>query len=249
MTCQDVFEQTDGENSKLKTTLLSSFSVFTFQFSVCSDGSFTANRASNSMLKVGLTGSIAVGKTFVCDVFRELGCHVLDADKVARDVVEPGTPGLKRIVEEFGEGILDCDERLDRTKMAEIVFADEERRLLLNSVIHPLVFEIQNGWLADREAEDPNGIAIVDAALLIESGGYKRYDQLIVVWCEPDIQLQRLKDRNRLPDEEARKRIASQMPQSEKKRYADHLIDTSKGFDDTRRQVREVLEKLKHSHD
>jgi len=201
------------------------------------------------MLKIGLTGSIAVGKTFVCDVFRELGCHVLDADKVARDVVEPGTTGLKGIVEEFGWDILDEDGRLDRAKMAEIVFADEERRLLLNSIIHPLVFEVQDRWLTDREAEDPNGIAIVDAALMIESGGYKRFDQLIVVWCEPDIQLQRLRDRNRLPEAEARKRIASQMPQSEKKRYADHLIDSSGGFDDTRRQVREVFEKLKHSLD
>jgi dephospho-CoA kinase len=225
------------------------FSVFTFQFSVCSEASFTANRASNSMLKVGLTGSIAVGKTFVCDVFRELGCYVLDADKVARDVVEPGTPGLKRIVEEFGQGILDAEKRLHRAKMAEIVFADEEKRQLLNSIIHPLVFEVQDRWLTDREAEDPHGVAIVDAALMIESGGYKRFDELIVVWCEPDIQLQRLKHRNRLPEAEARKRIASQMPQSEKKRYADHLIDTSKGFDDTRRQVREVFEKLKHSLD
>ncbi len=133
--------------------------------------------------------------------------------------------------------------------MAGIVFADEERRLLLNSIIHPFVFEVQNAWLNERETEDPDGIAIVDAALMIESGGYKRFDQLIVVWCEPDIQLQRLKDRNRLPEAEARKRIASQMPQSEKKRYADHLIDSSGGFDDTRRQVREVFEKLKHSLD
>jgi dephospho-CoA kinase len=201
------------------------------------------------MLKVGLTGSIAVGKTFVCDVFRELGCHVLDADKVARDVVEPGTAGLERIVEEFGADILTSDGRLDRSRMAAIVFADEERRLLLNSIIHPRVFEVQDRWLTDREAEDPDGIAIVDAALMIESGGYKRFDQLIVVWCEPDIQLQRLKDRNSLPEAEARKRIASQMPQSEKKRYADHLIDSSSGFEDTRRQVREVFEKLKHSLD
>ena len=201
------------------------------------------------MLKVGLTGSIAVGKTFVCGVFRELGCHVLDADVVARDVVEPGTPGLKRIVEEFGEDVLDGTGSLNRAKMARIVFEDDEKRLLLNSIVHPLVFEFQNRWLADREAEDPDGIAIVDAALMIESGGYKRFDQLIVVWCEPEIQLQRLIDRNRLPEPEARKRIASQMPQSEKKRYADHLIDTSNGFEDTRRQVEEVLEKLKHALD
>ncbi len=197
------------------------------------------------MLRVGLTGSIAVGKSFVCDVFRELGCHVLDADQVSRDVVEPGTPGLARIVEEFGRGVLTADGRLDRPKMGAIVFADEQKRLLLNSIVHPLVFEAQNKWLADRESEDPDGIAIVDAALMIESGGYKRYDHLIVVWCEPDIQLQRLKLRNDLPEVEAKKRIDAQMPQSEKKRYADSLIDTSNGFEDTRRQVREVFEKLK----
>lgn len=197
------------------------------------------------MLKVGLTGSIAVGKTFVCEVFREMGCRVLDADIVARNVVERGTPGLAKIVDVFGDGVLDADGSLDRARMASIVYADEDKRLLLNSIIHPLVFEAQNTWLERQEIEDPHGIAIVDAALMIESGGHKRYDRLIVVWCRADIQLTRLIDRNRLPEDEARKRIAAQMPQEEKKRYADHLIDTSNGFEDTRRQVREVYEKLK----
>ena len=196
------------------------------------------------MLKVGLTGSIAVGKTFVLGVFRELGCHVLDADQTAREVVEPGTPGLAKIVIEFGSDVLTPTGELDRSNMAAIIFADEKQRILLNSIVHPLVFEAQNNWLADREAADPHGIAIVDAALMIESGGYRRYDQLIVVCCEPEIQLKRLRLRNDLPEAEAKKRIAAQLPQSEKKRYADHSIDTSKGFEDTRRQVREVYEKL-----
>jgi len=199
------------------------------------------------MLKVGLTGSIAVGKTFVCLVFRELGCHVLDADQVARNVIEPGTPGLAAVVAEFGGGILTRAGELDRAQMASIVFADDEKRLKLNSIVHPLVFEAQNAWLAECEVSDPDGIAIVDAALMIESGGYKRFDQLIVVWCEPDIQLQRLIDRNELPEAEAKRRIAAQMPQDEKKRYADYLIDTSNGFEETRRQVRDVYEKLKLS--
>ncbi len=199
------------------------------------------------MLKVGLTGSIAVGKTYVCGVFRELGCHVLDADQVARDVVDIGTPGLARVVESFGPEILSPAGALDRSKMASIVFEDEKKRLLLNSIVHPLVFEAHNEWLAAREAEDPDGIAIIDAALMIEAGGHKRYDQLIVVWCQPEIQLKRLIARNDLPEAEARKRIAAQMPQEEKKRYADHLIDTSDGFEDTRRQVHEVYEKLKPS--
>ncbi len=197
------------------------------------------------MLRVGLTGSIAVGKSYVCSIFSELGCHVLDADKTARDVVKAGSVGLSRVVEAFGEDVLTSDGELDRKKMAAIVFAADEKRALLNSIIHPLVFEAQDKWLAEKEAEDPDGIAIIDAALMIESGGYKRFDQLIVVWCKPEIQLRRLRSRDGLTEEEARQRISSQMPQIEKKRYADHLIDTSNDFDDTRRQAEAVLEKLK----
>src|SRR5436190_8446299 len=189
------------------------------------------------MLEVGLTGSIAVGKSFVVDCFRELGCHVLDADQTARDVVEPGTLGLQQIVNEFGFEVLQVSGALDRKKLGAIVFADEEKRKLLNSIVHPLVIEAQDRWLSERENEDPDGIAIVDAALMIESGGYKRFDRLIVVWCEPAIQLARLMARDGLSESEAAKRIASQMPQEEKKRYADHLIDTSAGRENTREQV------------
>jgi dephospho-CoA kinase len=196
------------------------------------------------MLKVGLTGSIAVGKSFVCDVFRELGCHVLDADQVARDVVRKGTVGLNRIVSEFGDEMLTADGELDRPKMASIVFADENFRLLLNSIVHPLVFEEQDQWLREAETVQPDGIAIVDAALMIESGGYRRFEKLIVVWCEPDIQFERLIKRDALSENDARKRIASQMPQEEKKRFADFLIDTSGGFEPTRVECRLVHSKL-----
>lgn len=197
------------------------------------------------MLKVGLTGSIAVGKSFVCEVFRELGCAVLDADQVARDVVATGTVGLSRVVEGFGKSVLTPDGSLDRALLASIVFADEEKRLLLNSIIHPLVFESQNEWLAEVESDDPNAIAIVDAALMIESGGYKRFDKLIVVWCEPDLQLQRLMTREGISREVAQARIAAQLPQAEKKRYADFLIDTSNGYDDTRQKTTEIFRQLK----
>src|SRR5687767_2445932 len=196
------------------------------------------------MLRVGLTGSIAVGKTFVCEVFRELGCAVLDADRVAREVVEPGTQGLRRVVEEFGAKVLKPDGSLDRSKLGSIVFADQQKRELLNSIIHPLVIDEQDRWLRERATEDPDGIAIVDAALMIESGGYRRFDHLIVVWCRPEIQLQRFIARDRLTPAEAKQRIASQMPQEEKKRYAGFLIDTSEGFDDTRRRVREIYRQL-----
>jgi dephospho-CoA kinase len=196
------------------------------------------------MLKVGLTGSIAVGKSYVCEVFRDLGAFVLDADETARDVVAKDTVGLKRIVENFGDEILQKNGELDRAKLAREVFTDEAKRQLLNSIVHPLVIDAQNVWLAARETENANGIAIVDAALMIESGGYKRFDKLIVVWCETAVQLQRLMTRNGLSTQEAQKRIDSQMPQDEKKRYADFLIDTTDGFEAARKQTFEVFEKL-----
>ncbi|HEX6126832.1 MAG TPA: dephospho-CoA kinase [Pyrinomonadaceae bacterium] len=199
------------------------------------------------MLRVGLTGSIAVGKSFVLGVFRELGCFVLDADQVARDVVAPGTDGLRRIANEFGDEVLQPTGQLDRSKLGSIVFADEQKRLLLNSIVHPLVFQEQEQWLRECEAEKPDGIAIVDAALMIESGGYKRYDQLIVVWCEPDLQLKRLMSRDNLSRADAERRIASQMPQEEKKKFADHLIDTSYGFEVTRERTTEVFHRLQQS--
>ncbi len=197
------------------------------------------------MLKVGLTGSIAVGKTFVCEVFRELGCHTLDADVTAREVVKPGTEGLRRIVETFGLPVLQPDGSLDRQKIGSIVFSDDSKRKLLNAIVHPLVIERQDLWIKALQKTDPGGVAIIDAALMIESGGYARFDELIVVWCEPEIQLRRLMERDRLTASDAKKRIGSQMPQDEKKRYADHLVDTSKGFESTRQQVIEIFEKLK----
>lgn len=196
------------------------------------------------MLKIGLTGSIAVGKTFVTEVFRELGCFVLDADKTAREVVAPGTTGWRLIVENFGAEILAADGQIDRAKLGAIVFADAEKRALLNSIVHPLVFESQNDWLAAVEAANPRAIAVIDAALMIESGGYKRFDKLIVVWCDAEIQIERLINRNDLTRAAAEQRIAAQMPQEEKKRYADFLIDTSAGFDETRLQVGAVYRKL-----
>lgn len=197
------------------------------------------------MLKVGLTGSIAVGKSYVCQVFSELGVVVLDADKTAREVVEPNTKGWKLIVENFGENILQSDKQIDRLKLGAIVFADEAKRQLLNSIVHPLVFEAQSQWLEQKESENPQNIAIIDAALMIESGNYKRFEKLIVVWCKPEIQLQRLMLRNNLSEEEALKRINAQMPQEEKKRFANYLIETSEGFEASKEQTIEIYERLK----
>jgi dephospho-CoA kinase len=199
------------------------------------------------MLKVGLTGSIAVGKSFVCDIFRELGAFVLDADQTAREVVEPNAEGLKAIVENFGAEVLQPNGELDRIKLGAVVFADERKRQLLNSIVHPLVIEKQNEWLRTRKGENPNAICIIDAALMIESGGYNRFDKIIVVWCDAAIQLQRLMLRNNLGAEDAARRIGAQMSQDEKKRYADFLIDTSEGFEAARKQTEEIFEQLKLS--
>jgi dephospho-CoA kinase len=196
------------------------------------------------MLRVGLTGSIAVGKTYVASVFAELGCHVLDADQTAREVVMPGTPGLKAVTAEFGEEILKPDGTLNRRQMAAVVFSDEEKRQRLNAILHPFIIARQDEILNEWEAEDARGIAIVDAALMIESGGYLRFDKLIVVHCRPEVQLERLMLRDNLSRAEAQRRIDSQMPQEEKQKFADYLIDTSDGFELTRAQTLRVYREL-----
>ncbi len=196
------------------------------------------------MLRVGLTGSIGVGKSFVASIFTELGCHVLDADQTAREVVMPGTPGLEAIVHEFGEQVLNTDGTLDRKRLGALVFADENRRQRLNHILHPFIIARQDEILREWEREDPKGIGIVDAALMIESGGYKRFDKLIVVHCRPEVQLERLMLRDKLSRDEAQRRINSQMPQEEKQKFADYLIDTSDGFDPTRSRTVEVYNRL-----
>ena len=197
------------------------------------------------MLKVGLTGSIAVGKSFVLKSLSELGCHTLDADKIAREVVAPNMPGLKDVIEVFGKDILKNDGTIDRAKLGAIVFADEGKRLRLNSILHPFIIAEQDQRVRDWEQRDPKGVAVVDAALMIESGGYRRFDKLIVVHCRPEIQLARLIARDGISIEEAEKRIAAQLSQEEKKKHADFLIDTSEGFEATRARTKEVFAALK----
>lgn len=197
------------------------------------------------MLRVGLTGSIAVGKSFVAGVFAELGCRVLDADHTAREVVLPGSPGLEAIAASFGRDVINEDGTLNRQQMGALVFADEEKRQRLNHILHPFIIARQDEILREWEAEDPNGIGIVDAALMIESGGYKRFDKLIVVHCRPEVQLERLMVRNSLSREEAQRRIDSQMPQEEKQRFADYLIDTSDGYELARARTLEVHNELR----
>jgi dephospho-CoA kinase len=199
------------------------------------------------MLRVGLTGSIGVGKSFVASVLDELGCHVLDADTIAREVVAPGSAGLLAIVSAFGSDILSEDGTLDRARLGSQVFANEDKRKLVNSILHPHIISRQDELLRDWEVEDPEGIGVVDAALMIESGGYKRFDKLIVVHCEPEIQLQRIMARNQVSRAAAEQRIRAQMSQEEKKQYADYLIDTSGGYDAARNRTIEVYQELKEA--
>src|SRR4026208_2356279 len=201
------------------------------------------------MLRVGLTGSIGVGKSYVSGVLQELGCHVVDADQTAREVVVPGAAGLEAVVAAFGSEILRGDGTLDRAKLGGIVFPDQKKRELLNSILHPFIIARQDELLDEWEKEDPAGIGVIDAALMIESGGYKRFDKLIVVHCRPEVQLERLLKRDGLSEAEARQRIVSQMPQEEKQKFADYLIDTSDGFELTQQRTVEVYNELRRIAD
>jgi dephospho-CoA kinase len=197
------------------------------------------------MLKVGLTGGIATGKTFVVVVLRELGCEVNDADTLAHQVIEPGQAAYHDIVAHFGRAVLNDDGTINRAALGAIVFADQSRREKLNSIVHPRVFEAQAKWLAEVARSDPDAIAVIDAALMIETGSYRRFDKLIVVYCDPELQVRRLMERNKYTREQAVARISAQMPSEEKLKYADYSINTSNGFEDTRRQVEEVYAELR----
>jgi len=196
------------------------------------------------MLRIGLTGSIGVGKSFVASVFVELGCHLIDADLTSREVVQPGTEGLKAVVRHFGPEVLIADGTLNRKALGAIIFANEKEREILNSILHPFIIKRQDELLNELEQQDPDGIGIVDAALMIESGGYQRFDKLVVVHCRPEVQLERLMLRDGLSRSEAQRRIDSQMSQEEKQQYADYLIDSSDGFEPTRLRTKLVYEEL-----
>jgi dephospho-CoA kinase len=207
-------------------------------------GPYSDEPNSTVMLRVGLTGSIAVGKSYVVSVLAELGCVTFDADKVAHSVMAPGRPAYEDIKKEFGDNLLAPDGSIDRGKLGEIVFANEDRRARLNEIVHPRVIEEQNRLLQEAEANNPAGIAVVDAALMIESSGYKRFDKLIVVYSDRETQIERLMRRNHLTRQDAEARIAAQMSSTEKRKYADYEIDTSGGFDQTRQQVIELHREL-----
>lgn len=197
------------------------------------------------MLKVGLTGGIATGKTYVVSVLRELGCEAIDADLVAHQVIEPSRPAYHDIVTHFGREVLNEDGTINRAALGAIVFTDKSRREKLNSIVHPRVYEAQAAWLAEVAQRDPDAIAIIDAALMIETGSYRRFDKLIVVYCDPELQVKRLTERNRFTREQAVARISAQLPSEEKLKFTDYSINTSNSFEDTRQQVEKVYAELR----
>jgi dephospho-CoA kinase len=197
------------------------------------------------MLRVGLTGGIASGKSIVGRMFVDLGCHLIDADDIVHELFEPGQEVHKAVVEAFGRRILRRDGKIDRKILGDIVFHDQHQRSKLNNLVHPAVIQRQKEWLAQIENSDPKGVGIVEAALMIEVGTYKNYDKVIVVVCSPEEQRRRLRARSSLTEEQIDARIRSQMPMDEKAKYADYVIDNSGGFAATRKQVEEVNSKLR----
>src|SRR5215470_8765212 len=197
------------------------------------------------MLKIGLTGGIATGKSYVLSVLSELGCEVIDADTVAHRAIEQGRPAYFDIIDHFGRDILNEDGSINRAALGAVVFTNKSARERLNEIVHPRVYEAQTEWFEDVARRDPEAIAVVDAALMIETGSYRRFDKIIVVHCDPELQLRRLIERNCFTREQAQARISIQAPSEEKLKYTDYSIDTSNGFEDTRLQVEKVYEQLR----
>lgn len=198
------------------------------------------------MLRLGLTGGIASGKSAVAAMLRELGFAVLDADSLAHKLVEPGQPAYEEVLREFGPAITDGQNRVDRAKLGALVFADRARLDRLNAIVHPRVAEAVLRQFAEWQREGTRDAAFVEAALLIESGIHQHLDGLVVAWCRPEQQLERLAARG-LSEDEARRRIAAQMPVEEKLRYATEKIDCSGPLEQTREQVQALAAKLHRS--
>ena len=192
---------------------------------------------------MGLTGGLASGKSTVLEVFRAQGAEVADADRFAREALSPGSPAERAVIEAFGRSILDPEGRIDRGRLASRVFQDPEARGLLEAIVHPEVIRREELWIDALEASGPSGILVVDAALLLEAGRADRYDVVIVVACHPEEQVRRAVARG-MSEEDARARIAAQMPVGEKVERADLVIDSSASIEDTRAQARAVYRQL-----
>lgn len=198
------------------------------------------------MLRVGLTGGIASGKTAVAAMLRRRGYEVLDADSLGHEMMRPGQAAYDDIVREFGRDVLAADLSVDRRKLGAIVFAGAEKRAALNRILHPPILDAVQRWFASLDRADGPAFAFVEAALLVEAGYRSILDRLVVCWSKPEQQIERLIARG-LTTEQARQRVAAQMPVEEKRRVADDLIDCSKSTEDTERQVGALVEALKRA--
>jgi len=196
------------------------------------------------MLLVGLTGGIGSGKSEVSRRLAALGAVVVDADKIAREVVETGTPGLAQVVEAFGDGVLRPDGTLDREGLGRTVFADADKLAQLNAIVHPLVGERIAAIMADVERTESDSIVVYDVPLLVENGLQDRYEVVVVVAATPETQLRRLVDQRGMSEDDARARIAAQAPLEAKLAVADIVIDNDADLDALGTRVREVWSDL-----
>ena len=197
------------------------------------------------MLRVGLTGGLASGKTFVGRALADLGCYLIEADKLGHEVMLPGAEAYDGILREFGPAILDAGGRINRRKLSAIVWHDPERLEKLNSLVHPPVRQREESRMAEIAQADPNAIAVVEAAILVETGRYKSFDRLIVVTCTPEHQMERALQRGSYNKQEILARLSRQLPLEDKLRVADYTIDTSGSEEATLEQVRTVYGKLR----
>ena len=197
------------------------------------------------MLRIGLTGGLASGKSFVGETLANLGCFVIQADELGHQVLSPGGEAYAAVIEEFGRDILSGEGEIDRGRLAERVFGLPDRLARLNELVHPPVVRREEELIADFTRREPHGIAVVEAAILIETGSYKRFDRIILVTCREDQQAERALRRDGLTEAGVRARIGRQMPLAEKRKYADFVIDTSGEKEDTVRQTQAVYEALR----
>jgi dephospho-CoA kinase len=197
------------------------------------------------MVEVGLTGGIGSGKSVVSGMFREMGARIIDADVLAREALEPGTPAYSETVRLFGRRILGSDGRIQRKALADIIFRDPAKRAQLEALVHPRVFSEEARLVREITERQPDAVVLFDAALLIESGAHRRMDRVVVVWCRPETQLLRLMEKVGITREEALMRIAAQMPLDEKKRHATYVVDNDGSLERTREQVERIYRELK----
>ncbi|HEX4426232.1 MAG TPA: dephospho-CoA kinase [Terriglobales bacterium] len=201
------------------------------------------------MLKVGLTGGIAAGKSSVGEMFVALGAHLIQADAIAHQLMQPGEAVYQEVVKHFGEGILDPDGRINRASLAQAAFGTPSRIQELNQIVHPPVIRKHDEWMEEMGRRDPHAIAIVEAALVLEAGLVDHFDRIVVVTCRPEQRIERWAQRTKVDTETARKevvrRMAAQLPDEEKIKVADYVIDNSGSLDATDELVKSIYEKLK----